>query len=454
MKKIIITFFAQTLFFTALLASTDSKEIPLFKQGLQEATSQALANSNILKSATATSDAANSQAESASAGLLPNLSIMGAYSYQKEVQATVLPFGNTILGEHENYAVGPVINYTLFDGGKDRAFAKSLELLAQVKKAGHASFKKQVELLIAQTYFRTQYALRELTHTAKLLKLSQDQGRDINLRFRAGAASRLDQTLAHREVIGYKVKFMQAQTNLASNIRDLMALTGETGALDTARPIPEELANELPDDIDLPTLKVSLDNLLSTLKEHGNFNGAATIANHPEVQLLQNQKQAALAAIDSERAAMWPKIALQAKTQYIFPEIGIEEKNIQSSFGFTLSFSVFDWGIISNRVAQKSSEALSAQYQKNQKEIDLSRDYSKAKDSLSNLLTQQKLGAQNIKDAREVEQLTYQAYQAGKVRYLDVQDANLKLLQTEVNLAQIESTILMQTAVLNYLTSN
>ncbi|HLE10249.1 MAG: hypothetical protein A2504_04885 [Bdellovibrionales bacterium RIFOXYD12_FULL_39_22] len=439
---------------TITQAATSSQQAPLFKERLTSAIDKVIHNSAALKSTMASASAFLHQSEAAYALLWPSLALAGNYSYQSEVPATIGPMGVAILGEHENYAVGPVLSYTLFDGGKDRKNAEGLALLSDAKENGSEIFQKQLELTIKQTYFKTQYSLRELTLTAKSLKLAQDQGRDIQLRFKAGAASRLEQTLANREIIGYKMKFMQAQTNLAANLRELISLTGEDLTFDTSHPVPTELATDLPDDIDPPSLRVDLDDLSTTLRENrfvSNIPASEAVKNHPEMIALQNQENSAYTLASSERANFFPKIQLQAKSQYIFPKIGLEEESIQNSVSASLSFSLWDWGIISNRVSQKTNDALALQYQKEQKQSDLAKEYNKASDALANLLAQQKLGAQNVREAREVEQLTYQSYKVGKVRYLDVQDANLKLLQTEVSMAQIESAILMQTAILDYL---
>ena len=76
--------------------------------------------------------------------------------------------------------------------------------------------------------------------------------------------------------------------------------------------------------------------------------------------------------------------------------------------------------------------------------------------------TEEKTAAEEAKNplyfpvvlAQVVEHLTYQSYKAGKIRYLDVQDANLKLLEAEVIYAQIESSLLNEIAMLDYLNTD
>lgn len=97
---------------------------------------------------------------------------------------------------------------------------------------------------------------------------------------------------------------------------------------------------------------------------------------------------------------------------------------------------------------------MASEYQKQQKITDLSRDFHKAYESLESLRIQQKLSETNVKENQHLERLTYQSYRAGKSRYLDVQDANLKLFEAEVTSALIGSQVLLQIATLDYLSNN
>ena len=95
--------------------------------------------------------------------------------------------------------------------------------------------------------------------------------------------------------------------------------------------------------------------------------------------------------------------------------------------------------------------ASAAESQKEQRRTDLARDYAKARDLLESLKAQRSVGERNVREAQEVERLTYESYRAGKTNYLDVQSADLRLFEARVAAAQIESQILVQTARLDYL---
>ncbi|MGZ3788935.1 MAG: TolC family protein [Bacteriovorax sp.] len=455
LAKIIILSFA----FANGSKAHDLSKIPLFQQGLTDAESKVWGHSETLKSISASAESSLNQAQSLKALVYPNLNLQASYLYQTEVPSKTLgPLGSITFGTHNNYAVGPVLTYTLFDNHKDQKSAESYDLLAQSKKENYRAFKNQLQLNIRQIYFRVQYALKELILTAKALKISQALEQDIDLRVKAGASSRLDLTLSRREVIGYHLKFRQAQTQLANYLREIMALTGVGGELDTSRPIPDELASDLPRGVETPTIRVSLDSIESTLNQFSATSKSdkkffPPTDDHPEIQSLNREAESFRLASESEKSGLWPKVQLQAKSQYIYPDAIIPKNIIQNTLGVTLSIPLYEGDATRSRSALKMSESMSSEYRKKQKYLDLSRDFSKAFDVLESLQSQELLSEQSVHEAKVVERLTYQSYKGGKIRYLDLQDANLKLLEAEVNHAQIESSILMETAALIYLSS-
>ncbi|MDD4973817.1 MAG: TolC family protein [Bacteriovorax sp.] len=444
---------------THQVEAKDLSSVPLFEQDLTDAEIKVIGHSEILKSITASVESSQYQAKSLKALAYPNLSLQASYAYLTEVPSKTLgPIGSITFGTHNNYAIGPVLTYTLFDNNKESKNAESYDLLGQSKNANYLVQKKQLELNIRQVYFRVQYALRELILTAKSLKISQAQENDIEIKFQAGASSRLDQTQAQREVINYHLKYKQAQTQLALFLRELIALTGVGIELDTSKPIPDDLVFDMPNGVDTPTLRVVLDPLESTLKKFSttpeSYQKFTMPTNdHPEMQVFNHEAESFRLASDSEKSGLWPKIQLQAKSQYIYPDAVIPKNIIQNTIGVTFSLPLYEGEAIRSRSALKLSEALSSDYHRMQRLSDLTRDFSKARDVITSLHSQKLLSERNVREAKVIEQLTYQSYKAGKIRYLDVQDSNLKLLQAEVNHAQIESSILMETATLQYLSS-
>ncbi len=426
-----------------------------FDQSLNDAVQSAKLQSGSLHSSQAMKEAASFNADAAGASLWPNLTIQGNYFYQTVVPSLNLgpAFGNKSFGTNNNYSIGPALNYTLFDAGKNSKFHQNAEFLAKSKDQTYHAQEAQLELSIRQAYFRVQYALRALDLTIDSLRLSQAQSQDITVRFKAGAASKLDEVQARRDLINYQLRFQQSQSTLSSSFRDLMALEGDHRELDVARPLSVAAAGaKLPEGVETPTIKLNLEPLetsLASLSQNWTFAGEA----HPETQALEAQAQASKKLADSSMAGLYPKLVLQAKAAYEYPNLVLPENVWQETFGAAISFPLFEDDLSRNQARDYNQQAVAAREQKEQRLTDLTRDEGKAHDALQSLQTQKKLSSTNVGQAREVEKLTYYSYRAGKSRYLDVQDANVKLLEAEVLDAQIDSEILNQFAILSYLST-
>lgn len=427
---------------------------PAFSQSLDEALKAAKERSADLKAAGAQAEAARRGADAARAALYPNLSVQGYQFYQTRVPSIDFGgLGSFSFGTHDNYAVGPVLSYTLFDGGRDRGLAQSAALLAKARDAAAGTQEQLLALAVRQAYFRVQYALRQVSLTADLYRLSSAQSKDIDLRFREGSSSKLDQVQAHRDLTANALRFQQAQNDLAAAFRDLAALIGAPATQDASFPIPGDLAANYPEGLPAPTLRITLDPLDATLAAYRPKSAESPLEEHLEVRALRYQADSSKAAARSERAGLWPTVALQAREQYEYPYAVLHQSVWQGQYGATLSVPVFEGGASRERAAQRASEAKSYEYQRDQRATDLTRFAAKASDALASLKGQRDDSLENVRQAQEVERLTYDSYKAGQSRYLDVQDANARLLQAQVAEAQLESAILNQTALVEYLSA-
>jgi outer membrane protein TolC len=86
-----------------------------------------------------------------------------------------------------------------------------------------------------------------------------------------------------------------------------------------------------------------------------------------------------------------------------------------------------------------------------QAKFDLWRDWNKAGDSLRSLEYQQDLNVTAVSETQELAGLTYGAYRAGTVRYLEVQTANFQALDAKIQAASNDVEILMQLSILSSL---
>jgi outer membrane protein TolC len=428
---------------------------PQFTLTLEQAQSRAEETSPNLKASQATYQASQDQSQSARSGLFPRLTLDGSYSYLTNVPTlTIGPFGNLQFGTHSNYNVGPTLSYTLFDYGQTRQNWHSLESVASARREDWLASRGQLELSLRLAYFRVQRALRDLLLTANSLTLAQAQQQDISNRFHAGSSSRLDLISAQREVENYQLRFRQNQSDVGAYLRELMALTGDTSAYDTSRPIPTELANGVPPGVDSPTLQVRLDGLEATLGKFTAKSNSPPGPDHPQVKSLALAAEASRMASDSEMAGLWPKIGVSARAALIYPDVVVAESAEQNTFMVTLSMPLFEADLSRSAASQRLRESMASDFLKEQRLTDINRDWHKAQDHLASLKAQNEVNDRSIAEAEEIAHLTYSAYRAGKVNYLDVQSANVRSLEAKVTGSQIHENMLQELANLAFLSTH
>lgn len=440
--------------FFAILIFKVQVHAQVFSLTLEQAEERAFKNSSTLKGAQASVDVASSQAQVSKSVLWPRLSLEAFYFYQSNVpEKDMGPIGTVPFGTHDNYAIGPMLSYTLFDGGKDHKTYDSFKALSEARKADYQARVAQFRLNLRVSYYRVLLASKALLLITDSLKLALAQSHDIDLRFRAGTASRLDQISAHKDQLSYQLRFNQAQTNLGRALRDLLSLVGEDEKWDTSRPIPSELLRKTPSVVEPPSLVVQLDSTEKILQVVVKKEKATLAQNHPELVSLEKTAQASRSAVQSAEGGYWPKIQIYAKSQLIYPNVVIPEQTQQNIFGVALNLPLFEGTLTPKQSSQRRSEALVADLQREQKRRDFIRDWNKIRDGLINLKRQQKINQQNVAESKKIERLTYESYRSGRVRFLDVQSANFRLLEAQVNAVEIDHQILEQTASLEYLSS-
>ncbi|MCM2322022.1 MAG: TolC family protein [Oligoflexia bacterium] len=400
---------------------------------LKQAEGKAAAHSARIASSQADAEAAKHQAEAAKAALFPRLTLEGTYRYVSDVpQLQVGPMTSVSFGQHDNYSVGPMLSYTLWDGGAVRANWRSVQKLAEARSEDHKQAALQTRQAVRAAYFRVQLGQQEVRLVAESLKLSESQERDIRNRFQAGAASKADTLSARREVLSLKMKARQAQADLAANIRDLAALIGETdlAAADGLSLEPQE----------------------KSLTELANAGQRTLNPAHPQLEapakLAEVQRLAAAAA----RGELWPRVAAYAKSTFDYPNGPRPESVWQNTVGVSLSMPLYEAHRARSLSAQKASEALASEKRGEQLRTDLERDWQKAKLQLESYKEQRELAQEAARHAAEIADLIYASYKAGRTNLLDVQSANNRTLEARVLLARIQAQILLQAAALRALT--
>ena len=371
--------------------------------------------------------------------LLPQLNIFGDYQYLTLVPKVSLPYlGSFPVAVHWPYAIGATLTYTVWDTFSDLNTYKSAKYSYESQKEIEENTKLQLLLQVRTAYLRVQLALENLHATSDSLKLVREQFADTNNKYKAGAIAYLDWISSQREVINYELQLEQQRDSVTSNVKDLYALLTLPTTVEIFDPEPPTVV------IDNPGLKIQFDSLEESLQRANQWSIAPPTEAQPSLKSQKLLEQSYLAQSDSEWGKLWPKIEFSVTSQVMYPiliQLAVGEQNT-----FTLSFSmpIFDGLRILHNVNEAKQNALVAHFNHDQTKINLNRDYYKAVDTLTNLQKQREINKQDIRTAKIAAKLYYESYQAGKSILIEVQQANLQVLVSQVQGATILSNILNQ----------
>jgi outer membrane protein TolC len=178
------------------------------------------------------------------------------------------------------------------------------------------------------------------------------------------------------------------------------------------------------------------------------FAGANPNAQHPSIVMMDLQARAESLASEVVRSGLWPKIQLQARVSYDYPNQSALEYVTQKYVSLNASVPLFEMRKTSREARQHESLASAARNRRDLAREQLLRDWDKAQAILSALNEQQALDSQSVSEAEELSRLVYSAYKAGRSNFLDVQTYNLNALQAKVAAARTRAQILIQLAML------
>jgi outer membrane protein TolC len=436
-----------------LLIGTAWAEPVRLNLSLQELTQAALQNSPKLKAAQLEAESAKSSANSAGAVEWPRLGLDGSYRYQTEVPSMLLgPTGPSLtFGDHNNYNVGAFLSWTLWDFRSLANQTNSLERLSRSKEQIGQATSRQLELAVRLSYFKAQINLEQVRLLGDSLKLAQAQYSDIQKQSLYGKASRLDKLSSHQEVLDFQRQLRQAQAELSNSLRDLFGLTGTKEPTDFTLPLDARMAGNLPSGWDGPTVWVSMDPQAQSLQALEKGEKTPPDDTVPQLKTYAYLADSARYAADSVFSQLLPKIVVSARADYEYPNGPILETIQQNTVGVSVSMPLFDWGRIVNDSDSKQKQAQAYLKDLDQAKADLWRDWNKAQDVMKSLRYQSRVNQTAVSETDELARLMYGAYQAGGARFLEVESANVRVLQARIFSIRNDIQILMQLAVLSSL---
>jgi len=249
-------------------------------------------------------------------------------------------------------------------------------------------------------------------------------------------------------------QLLQARSNMSAAIRDLVSLTLVGEDLDPTWPLDKDTTLEPTSEMPAPTLILVLDPLNASLSKMEPAGQARFDSRQPQLEFLSELAEAARRNAKSLEGGHWPTLSVLASLMQEYPNGPIQEAVTQKTFGVNLSFPLFAGGNTLYATRAQQQLAQSDEERRAQQTRDLLDSWQKARDEAASLRVQQVITRRSADRAMEVSRLRYQAYKLGQLRYLDVEDANLREIQAKVDAATTDVNLLIQLANLESLSED
>lgn len=433
-----------------LLALPAAAEPPLLRVTLAQAEAEVRAHSLDTRAAAELSAAARDRSDAAFAALVPRLTLDGSYRWQSEIPEFSAVPGRPPqpFGDHRATSVGPALTWTLWDQGALYRSWRAQKARARSQEEREGLAGRQAALGARLAYIQVQLAREQVRQLADSAGLADAQYGDIEKRLRAGAASRIDLLSSHQDALSRRKEFLQAQSDLAAALRELLRLTGRGDPLDLTRPIDERVSTSTPAGLPAPTLRVSLDDLAETAPALAAAEGAALDAAHPRVLAERRDAEAGRLAAAAAAASDWPRVQVTAGIARQYPNGPVLETVTQKSVGLTASVPLFEGRQTARLADEQERLAAAAERRGDLAAEQLERDWDVARAALASLRAQSGVDERSVAETEELSRLVYRSYQSGASSYLEVQSANLRALQAKTSAARTRAQILIQLATL------
>lgn len=441
MKK--YTLLIMALILPLCINAADIKEL-----SLDTCARDAVNNSNQLKQLQKQADAAAAQYSGAKSAYYPSLSFDAQGGWVSEVPEVSIGPEKFKFGDNWSYSVGPTAQYVLFDYGGRAGAAKSAQAAYRAAADELNAAQKTVLLNLRAAYFTVQQDLENIYLSAGQLAVAQKQLKDVQSSFNAGAKSSLDVSLALGQELRARVNISAARGALGAHLRDLFYLTGTDYGINTVYPADwrVKVEGDKP-----PTAVIKADALEDTLKTFSPFAAFDFDENTAKLAALDNTAQYYQNLADSIKSNLYPVLSVQGGAYYEYPNGPITQSVFLGRAGAALHMPLFEAGKTRHQAAAQSDMAQAANLQKADLKDNLQNMFTASKNLLFSLDIQASFTKQIIKTAEQAAALTYDAYKAGSLTFLDVDNANLALLESKISLADIYIQTLNRLAVLDSL---
>ena len=276
--------------------------------------------------------------------------------------------------------------------------------------------------------------------------LAKKQFGDIQARFQNGASSKLDEIASEKEKEDQKVRFLQGLALFNQLLIEVLIPAGSMPKMTESEPIQaidaSIVVNEELKGIFAPNLVVHLVPKPSSADQSSpSTKNSGGVSTNPRLQSMQLQQESIVESIKTIDAEFKPKVRFFAKSTLEYPKTGTTDSYQQNMVGLNLSWNLFDFSRTQSLVAAQSGTALSQKWHVENFKQSLEIKMQQVEASLVQLKAQKEILMISQAQAKRISDLSYQSYLAGKISFSQVQAANLRQQESDLNLTLVKHNL-------------
>ena len=328
-------------------------------------------------------------------------------------------------------SMGPDLNWTLFDGFRVVATKARLDLL-QEQSAGNASIVVETNIqAIVLSYYNALLAKEQVKVLEEVLSASKTRLDYESFRKEMGASGTFELLQFKDAVLNDSANLMLQQLSLKNAYKNLNRVMG--APIDVEYYLSEALQTEF-NEYDLEDLRVKMMNSNNNLKNQYITN-----------QILRQDIRIA-------KAAMYPTLAANAGLNYSFGQAQVRNRDPNTlesmpfvtqrfnandySAGFSISFNLFNGGIVKRALQTAKINELVGELQEDDLEQQLTLDLMIAYDNYQLRLDILNVRLASIENAETNMNLAEERFKSGLINSLDYRQIQLQYLNSRFTYLQ------------------
>ena len=386
---------------------------------VSEAIELALENNYGIKIISNNKEIAKNNAGVLNSGYLPTVtSSSGATFNRDNLEAEFANGESTALNgaKSSRYNASINLNYTLFDGlGRYYDYKR----LKETYKLSELQARETIENTIAQLYV-VYYNVAQVTENVavleKTLTISKDRITRANYQFEYGQGTMLNVLNAQVDINNDSINLINAKQQLVNTKRDLNVVLGNV------------ISSEFRVDTTID-FKLNIDQ-----------NDLANKVKLNNVNLLQLDKNIMINTfiVKANKSGYLPSLGLTGsygwnKGNNNAASFVAVSTNTGLSGGLSLSWNLFDGGATATRVTNAKIELENRSLEKESMVIDIERNFNNAWDDYQNKLTIFQVQENNIITSTNNFNRTQEKYKLGQATSIEFRQAQLNLINSELN---------------------